>query len=308
MRQFNLYIYLILLGIILIPLEASAKGIVWQAQEIEGKVEISAQGKKGPWRVINADALITSPFTVRTGKKGQVVMNNGTDIVRVSNNSELFIEEQQESSFFTRIIQRIGVALFKIKKTPEREFEVVTPFLVSVVKGTTFHIEVTDDRAVASLHEGSLEVRKRNSKESTLIKPGEVAMAVASEKKLIIISPATSDEVPASGSGNQSIAVPGASVAQQGQVDLSGLNSQIQNSVNSTISESNESVGSTASSVVGTVNSVTEEAQNSVVNIINNNPDALGGINLNNINLNGLNINNGNNGNNGNSGNSGKKK
>ena len=42
--------------------------------------------------------------------------------------------------------QRLGTALFKVKTRPSWTFEVETPYMVAVVKGTAFTVAVSGSR------------------------------------------------------------------------------------------------------------------------------------------------------------------
>jgi ferric-dicitrate binding protein FerR (iron transport regulator) len=44
---------------------------------------------------------------------------------------------------FAHIRQLLGTALFKITTRPENPFNVATPYLTAVIKGTTFTVSVT---------------------------------------------------------------------------------------------------------------------------------------------------------------------
>jgi hypothetical protein len=88
---------------------------------------------------------------------------------------EVRATRRSDAGLITRILQSIGSLVYEVEKRPQQRFEVETPYLVSVVKGTTFTISVTEREAVVSLEEGSLEILGKDGAHRGLMRPGEIA-------------------------------------------------------------------------------------------------------------------------------------
>jgi len=75
----------------------------------------------------------------------------------VAANSSFEIRATQ-SGFLTRIFQRFGTLMFQVDKRMVKHFQVDTPFLHAVVKGTTFTVSVDAGGAAVHVTEGLVEV------------------------------------------------------------------------------------------------------------------------------------------------------
>lgn len=94
---------------------------------------------------------------VQTGDDGKVVIARGKQSVLIAANSSFEIRATG-SGFFTRIFQSFGTLMFRVDKRPAKHFQVDTPFLHAVVKGTTFTVSVDAGGAAVHVTEGLVEV------------------------------------------------------------------------------------------------------------------------------------------------------
>src|SRR5262249_60063119 len=76
-----------------------------------------------------------------------------------------------------RVLQQTGSSLFHVHRGTIDRFQVETPFLVSVVKGTVFNVLVRDDGATVALQEGHLEVNSLDATQTVELFPGDVAFS-----------------------------------------------------------------------------------------------------------------------------------
>ena len=148
----------------------------WTVRSTSGDVSAATIGPDD-WRSIKTGQTLTAPFSVRTAATGQAILIRGDDTLLVAPKSVIDVRAARHSDagLITRILQTIGSLVYQIEKRPQQHFEVETPYLVSVVKGTTFTISVTEREAVVSLEEGSLEVLSKDGTRRGLLKPGEIA-------------------------------------------------------------------------------------------------------------------------------------
>lgn len=94
---------------------------------------------------------------IETGDSGKVIVTHGKQSILVAANSSFEIRATK-SGFFTRIFQRFGTLMFQVDKRAVKHFEVDTPFLHAVVKGTTFTVSVDNDGAAVHVTNGLVEV------------------------------------------------------------------------------------------------------------------------------------------------------
>ena len=148
----------------------------WTVQSSAGDVSAATTGPDN-WRSIKPGQTLTAPFSIRTAATGQAILIRGDDTLLVAPKSviEVRAASHSDAGLITRILQTIGSLVYQVEKRPRQRFEVETPYLVSVVKGTTFTISATEHETLVSLEEGSLEVLSNDGTHRGLMKPGEMA-------------------------------------------------------------------------------------------------------------------------------------
>jgi hypothetical protein len=107
-----------------------------------------------------------------------VLMRDGESIV-IAPNSRMGLPASNDSEYATLILQQFGTLMLKVDKQQTQHFEVKTPYLAAVVKGTTFTVNV--DSAGASVHvlEGAVQVANPAGM-MALIRPGQTAKVSSS--------------------------------------------------------------------------------------------------------------------------------
>lgn len=154
-----------------------------------------AESASGDWRVTEQSGTVkvipateNSPVvSVVTGKDGHAVLVRGKDIVKVAPNTRLVLPVLgTDEKGVTRVQQPIGSTLYNIEHREDGRFEVHTPYLVSVVKGTTFNIQVTIDSTVVSLIEGKLLVSTPDGKHSVILEPGQAAIKTKQGNEILL--------------------------------------------------------------------------------------------------------------------------
>jgi hypothetical protein len=138
-----------------------ASDAVWTVAEISGDVEV-IRGKMHKINYSNSVIIIgdklLSGDALRTGKNSRIILIRGSQSIIVSPQSVMKLPEKQNNSRFTRIIQSLGTLLFSVDKKEMQHFEVKTPYLAAVVKGTTFTVNVDDNGTAVHVIEGAVEV------------------------------------------------------------------------------------------------------------------------------------------------------
>ncbi len=119
------------------------------------------------------------PIEIETGVNDSATFALVNSVIEVSPNSLMRIvaPENQDVGVVQRVLQQAGSSLFRVHRGTMDRFQVETPFLVSVVKGTVFNVLVRDDGATVSLQEGRLQVNSLDARQTVDLAPGDVAYA-----------------------------------------------------------------------------------------------------------------------------------
>jgi hypothetical protein len=75
----------------------------------------------------------------------------------------------------TTILQRSGTLVFDVEKQNVRHFEVSTPYLAAVVKGTQFRVTVDDSGSRVDVLRGQVQVTDYKSGQRALVNPNQTA-------------------------------------------------------------------------------------------------------------------------------------
>lgn len=166
---------------------------IWQVSQVEGTAQTrSTEDLTGgsDWRNLSVGENLTGPAYLRTSPDSRIILNHRNDRITIASSTLLKLEKETytETGILTKIVQTVGYALFNIEKNSGRRNEVETPYLVSVVKGTTFSVQVSPNGATVNLIEGRLQVKAAQFNGSTIINQGEVAQLRKNDKKINVYS------------------------------------------------------------------------------------------------------------------------
>lgn len=156
---------------------AAAAG-AWLAEDVRGTVLVRASGEAPTsWQPLRAATPIAGQSEIATGSDGIAILHNGVDQIRLTPNSRLVLPPEQDEGLMTIIEQSLGKIFFNIGSRPDRSFEVDSPYLVVLVKGTKFAVTATYLGDSVTVTEGTVEVRTADGADSpgTLIGPGQTA-------------------------------------------------------------------------------------------------------------------------------------
>ena len=146
----------------------------WRISEASGQVSV---GRTGMQKVATRGMGVSAGDTVTTGKGSRAVLVRGAEYMMVAPGSQLRLPPAQEQATgVTRIIEDFGNVVFVIKKKLTPHFEVKTPYLAAVVKGTTFAVGVGAEGASVQVLEGAVDVATGDGGARDLLRPGSVAM------------------------------------------------------------------------------------------------------------------------------------
>ena len=150
----------------------------WSVSEVSGPVFVGKPGLSKTSTVTRGAALSAGDI-VSTGKGGRAVIVRGGEYLTVAPNTQLQLTEPKAGAF-TQIVQSFGNVVFKIQKKTTPHFQVKTPYLAAVVKGTTFSVTVTPAGASVQVTEGLVQVASLDGLASRFVSPGEIGMISAS--------------------------------------------------------------------------------------------------------------------------------
>lgn len=150
----------------------------WSVSEVSGPVFVGKPGLSKT-SIVTRGAALSAGDIVSTGKGGRAVIVRGGEYLTVAPNTQLQLTEPKAGAF-TQIVQSFGNVVFKIQKKTTPHFQVKTPYLAAVVKGTTFSVTVTPAGASVQVTEGLVQVASLDGLVSRFVSPGEIGMIAAS--------------------------------------------------------------------------------------------------------------------------------
>ena len=129
---------------------------LWQVDSQSGDVRVAVEGvtlvSLGDARTLPAGTRIS------TGSTGRMVLRRGDEAIVVAPNTSIELAPESRQGLATTIIQSIGTILLSVDKKEQQHFEVETPYLAAVVKGTKFAVTVADGKSSVHVVQGAVEV------------------------------------------------------------------------------------------------------------------------------------------------------
>jgi hypothetical protein len=138
-------------------------------------------------KVVDGDRLTT-------GSGGALVLSRGEDLVTMAENSRIVIVNPQPSGA-TLIDQPYGNVDYHVTKEVRPHFEVDTPLLATIVKGTTFSVAAGPSQNAVTVSEGRVVAKNRSTGASASVGAGQMG-AVGNSAKNVNVGAA-----PAKGAG-----------------------------------------------------------------------------------------------------------
>lgn len=152
---------------------ASAQEAAWQVRKASGEVWVT-RGDVQPVSLA-ASSIVKAGDSIQTGRNGRVLLVRGEETILVSPNTVVGIPADQKDSRSTTITQQAGEILLEVEKRNVKHFEVTTPYLAAVVKGTQFRVTVADGNSRVDVIRGEVEVADFKSGQYALVLPGQTA-------------------------------------------------------------------------------------------------------------------------------------
>jgi len=158
----------------------AADGGDWTVSKASGEVWLA--GSDVQQASLKQQDVLKPGDTVRTGRTGRVLLKRGDETILISPNSVVGVPAQQKEGLSTTIKQQAGSILLDVEKRNAKHFEVETPYLAAVVKGTQFRVTVNAGKTTVDVVRGQVEVADFKSGQIAQVMAGQHATAFASGK------------------------------------------------------------------------------------------------------------------------------
>ena len=164
------------------PAYAGEDGLTWVVTEASGDVQYRMGGKAPTgWRALQVGAVLGAAAEIRTGSNSRALLTHRGTTLSVSPESGLKLPGADRPNGVYRVFQSLGTLLYRIKERAAgmAAFEVETPYLVAVVKGTVFTVNASADGAAVHLTEGVVDVQPTLGGTGVTLTPGHTARITA---------------------------------------------------------------------------------------------------------------------------------
>lgn len=167
------------IAILAVPLTARAADgdALWTVAEVSGQARARAEVAE-TWHDLQLNEALGPAAEVQTGPDGNAVLVHKGSRMQISPNSRLALPSNESMATGAyRILQRLGNVLYRVKdRVPSmKRFEVETPYLAAVVKGTTFKVDASSDGGMVKVVEGIVGVHNMNGIGDATLTTGQSA-------------------------------------------------------------------------------------------------------------------------------------
>jgi FecR protein len=159
----------------------AAENDVWSVSRSSGEVWIAATGEAKQVS-LKQDETLKPGDTIRTGRNGRVLLMRGEETMLVAPNSVVGLPLEKKDGLSTTVLQQAGSILLDVEKRNVKHFEVETPYLAAVVKGTQFSVTVSAIGTRVDVRRGEVEVADFKSGQIAQVMPGQTATSFAHGK------------------------------------------------------------------------------------------------------------------------------
>ncbi len=182
--------------------DASQSTDMWRVLFIAGGAEGRAPSGGGTWVPLAVGSILEPGSEIRTAAAAEVYLGSGEQTVNVEPNSRIELPLPKRAPA-TRVMQWFGEVIYEIGKGPPGHFEVDTPHLVAVVKGTKFSVTVDERGSAVDVSEGVVHVTAGRDKENgTDVTAGGNAAVSKSKPDNVSVSAGKSANAGATASGS----------------------------------------------------------------------------------------------------------
>jgi hypothetical protein len=145
---------------------------IWVIASVSGGATVT--DPSGETIVARPDVGLPAGARIKTDGNGQVVLGRGKSVAVVRRDSDVEVRGELDDGRIS-LFQRFGGLLLEVEPLGYWHFEVETPHLTAVVKGTQFTVAVAPTGSSVLVKEGAVEVMSLVTGQATLIGPGQTA-------------------------------------------------------------------------------------------------------------------------------------
>jgi hypothetical protein len=149
----------------------------WSISKSSGDVWVASPGAAQV--SLDQEISLKPGDTIRTGPNGRVLLTRGEETMLIAPNSVVGLPTDKKDGMATTILQQAGSILLDVEKRNVKHFEVETPYLAAVVKGTQFRVTVNAADTKVEVSRGQVEVSSFKSGQIAQVLPGQSATAFA---------------------------------------------------------------------------------------------------------------------------------
>ncbi|MFK4381490.1 FecR domain-containing protein [Bradyrhizobium sp. USDA 223] len=146
---------------------------VWSVSKSSGEVWLATSGAQQV--SLTSEGTLKPGDTIRTGRNGRVLLVRGEETILISPNSVVGLPAEKKDGLSTTITQQAGSILLEVEKRNVKHFEVETPYLAAVVKGTQFSVTVGAGSTKVGVLRGQVEVSDFKTGQIAQVMPGQAA-------------------------------------------------------------------------------------------------------------------------------------
>ena len=161
-------------------------GEAWSVSKSSGEVWMTTTGTQTV--SLSQQDVLKPGDTIRTGRNGRVLLVRGAETILVSPNSAIGLPTENKDGLSTTIVQQAGSILLEVEKRNVKHFEVETPYLAAVVKGTQFRVSVNAASTSIEVIRGQVEVADFRSGQVAQVMSGQFATGSAHGKPGLSLS------------------------------------------------------------------------------------------------------------------------
>jgi hypothetical protein len=157
----------------------------WVASKVRGPVLHYVNGE---WAQLRRGDVIPDDRPIRTLKGGKMVLQRGKETIELSSQTQIRIVDKPGREF-TTVRQEFGKVTVEVDVRQFQHFAVETPMLVVVVKGTRFTVVSGQESAEVSVRRGKVAVTDVDTRQTTLLAPGQSASTRDGGEPLLVDGP-----------------------------------------------------------------------------------------------------------------------
>lgn len=146
----------------------------WRAVAASGSVKArSLAAEPAVWQAVGRGDELSPRTLIETGAKSRATLARNASLLVLDPSSRVELPGDGAGRIETSVVQTQGSVMYKVDSRSTPHFEVVTPFLVAGVKGTSFLVTVNDDYTSIVVESGRVEVTDPGTGDSLMLGPGE---------------------------------------------------------------------------------------------------------------------------------------